>query len=38
VRRLRCKIEPDPDQPHFLHTVRGIGYRFDPPDPPDHTE
>jgi DNA-binding response OmpR family regulator len=31
VRRLRCKIEPDPGEPRFLHTVRGVGYRFDPP-------
>ena len=31
VRRLREKIEPDPDNPTYLKTVRGIGYRFDPP-------
>lgn len=29
VRRLREKIEPDPDNPVYLKTVRGIGYRFD---------
>ncbi len=29
VRRLREKIEPDPDSPTYLKTVRGIGYRFD---------
>jgi DNA-binding response OmpR family regulator len=29
VRRLREKIEPDPDNPTYLKTVRGIGYRFD---------
>ncbi len=28
VRRIRRKIEPDPDRPHYLHTVRGIGYVF----------
>ena len=28
VQRLRSKIEPDPDQPRYLLTVRGIGYRF----------
>lgn len=28
VRRLREKIEPDPSQPVYLLTVRGIGYRF----------
>lgn len=31
VRRLREKIEPDPDNPIYLKTVRGIGYRFDIP-------
>lgn len=31
VRRLREKIEPDPDNPTYLKTVRGIGYRFDAP-------
>lgn len=28
VRRLRKKIEPDPDHPTFIETVRGVGYRF----------
>ncbi|MCC6935499.1 MAG: response regulator transcription factor [Thermomicrobiales bacterium] len=28
VRRIRCKIEPDPDHPRYIHTVRGIGYVF----------
>jgi DNA-binding response OmpR family regulator len=31
MRRLREKIEPDPDSPIYLKTVRGIGYRFDVP-------
>ncbi|MBS1852360.1 MAG: response regulator transcription factor [Acidobacteria bacterium] len=31
VRRLREKIEPDPDNPVYLKTIRGIGYRFDEP-------
>jgi two-component system phosphate regulon response regulator PhoB len=31
VRRLREKIEPDPENPTYLKTVRGIGYRFDLP-------
>lgn len=30
VRRLRRKIETDPESPQFLQTVRGVGYRFDP--------
>ncbi|MCO6449464.1 MAG: response regulator transcription factor [Caldilineales bacterium] len=28
VRRLRAKIEASPSEPKYLHTVRGIGYRF----------
>jgi two-component system phosphate regulon response regulator PhoB len=31
MRRLREKIEPDPENPSYLKTVRGIGYRFDTP-------
>lgn len=27
VQRLRAKIEPDPDQPVIVETVRGVGYR-----------
>lgn len=30
VRRLRKKIEPDPDHPRWLSTARGVGYRFEP--------
>jgi DNA-binding response OmpR family regulator len=30
VRRLRRKIEDDPEQPRWLQTVRGVGYRFEP--------
>ena len=29
IRRLREKIEPDPEHPAYLKTVRGVGYRFD---------
>jgi DNA-binding response OmpR family regulator len=28
VRWLRQKIESNPAQPHYIHTVRGVGYRF----------
>lgn len=28
IYRLRQKIEPDPDTPRWIHTVRGAGYRF----------
>jgi DNA-binding response OmpR family regulator len=28
IRRLRQKIEPDPDQPEYVLNVRGVGYVF----------
>jgi len=31
VRRLREKIERDPEQPQYIVTVRGAGYRFEGP-------
>jgi DNA-binding response OmpR family regulator len=31
IRWLRQKVEPDPAQPTYIHTVRQIGYRFDAP-------
>jgi DNA-binding response OmpR family regulator len=30
VRRLRNRLEPDPDQPQLLVTIRGLGYRLMP--------
>jgi DNA-binding response OmpR family regulator len=30
VRHLREKLEPDPSEPEFILTVRGVGYRFRP--------
>jgi two-component system phosphate regulon response regulator PhoB len=30
VRRVRHKIEPDPANPRWITTVRGVGYRFEP--------
>ena len=30
IRRLRSKIEVDPDHPKWITTVRGVGYRFEP--------
>jgi len=29
VRRLREHIETEPDNPQYLTTVRGFGYRFE---------
>ena len=26
--KLRKKIEPDPEHPFYIQTVRGVGYRF----------
>jgi DNA-binding response OmpR family regulator len=31
IRWLRGKIEPDPSHPAYIQTVRGVGYRFEPP-------
>lgn len=30
VRRLRLKVEPDPNNPNFIHNIPGIGYKFSP--------
>lgn len=32
MRRLRAKIEPDPGDPVYLLTVRGLGYKFHVPE------
>ncbi|HEX4448859.1 MAG TPA: response regulator transcription factor [Polyangiaceae bacterium] len=29
IQQLRAKLEPDPQKPRYVQTVRGIGYRFD---------
>lgn len=29
IRNLRQKIEPDPKQPRYIHTVYGVGYRLE---------
>jgi DNA-binding response OmpR family regulator len=38
IARLRAKLEPDPENPRYFLTVRGVGYRFEPdpatPQPP----
>lgn len=30
IRNIREKIEDDPSKPIFIHTVWGVGYRFNP--------
>lgn len=30
IRRLRAKLEPDPETPRWIETIWGIGYRFAP--------
>lgn len=30
MRSLRKKLEPVPDHPQYIITVRGVGYRFEP--------
>lgn len=32
VTTLRNKIEPKPERPIFIHTIRQVGYRFEPPE------
>jgi two-component system KDP operon response regulator KdpE len=33
VYRLRHKIEPDPARPRYIHTVPGVGFLIQIPDP-----
>ena len=40
IHRLRAKLEPDPAEPRYIVTVRGVGFRIDPngsPYPPPPT-
>ena len=32
IRRLRDKLDDDPDAPRYVQTVRGVGYRAARPD------
>jgi two-component system, OmpR family, response regulator RegX3 len=32
VKNLRAKLGDDPREPRFIHTVTGVGYRFEAPD------
>jgi DNA-binding response OmpR family regulator len=29
IATLRAKLEPNPDEPRWIHTVHGVGYRLD---------
>lgn len=33
IATLRKKIEPDPNNPMFIHTIKGLGYKFEQPEP-----
>ena len=33
IRRLRTKLRDESREPGYITTVRGVGYRFDSPDP-----
>jgi len=35
VNTLRTKVEPDPEDPTYIQTIRGIGYRFEMPQEDD---
>jgi DNA-binding response OmpR family regulator len=30
IKNLRHKLEPEPAHPHYILTVRGVGYRLNP--------
>jgi two-component system, OmpR family, response regulator RegX3 len=34
IKRLRAKVEVDPSKPRCIVTIRGLGYKFDPPSGP----
>jgi len=34
VKNLRAKLDDDPKEPTFIHTVFGVGYRFEAPEGP----
>ena len=29
ISQLRKKLEPDSDRPKYIHTVKGMGYKFE---------
>jgi two-component system KDP operon response regulator KdpE len=38
VRRIRRKLEPDPEHPRYVLTEPGVGYRMPVPDEPQPSE
>jgi hypothetical protein len=34
VHRLRAKLGESGSRPHFIHNIRGVGYRFEPQSTP----
>ena len=34
VKNLRAKLDDDPRDPRYIHTVTGVGYRFEPAEQP----
>ena len=37
IQQLRAKLEVEPQEPAFIQTVRGVGYRFDLAPPSSKT-
>jgi DNA-binding response OmpR family regulator len=37
VKNLRAKLDDDPRTPRFIHTVTGVGYRFEPAETSEGT-
>ena len=38
IKNIRKKLEPDPENPTYVHTVHGVGYKFDPPTGEENLE
>ncbi len=38
IKNIRKKLEPDPNDPKYIHTVHGVGYKFEPPSIEEEVE